>query len=122
MHVRLALSGTSASVGALRTSRTTSSNRNTVLTQRRSVTVAAGPVEEKLSSVNVGGVNLTEASVASLTVWALSALPAAAADLPAGGPPAGSYYVSLGLFVMTVPGKKKEGKKLILFRRPLNIL
>jgi hypothetical protein len=68
--------------------------------------VAAGPAKEDLSAHVDGGMKLTEASVASLTVWALSALPAAAIDLPAGGPPAGSYYVPLGLFVMTVPGKR----------------
>jgi hypothetical protein len=77
--------------------------------------VAAVPEKKDLSSAsveNVGGISLTEASVASLTVWALSALPAAAVDLPAGGPPAGSYYVPLGLFVMTLPGNlKKDPRK-----------
>ncbi|KAG7668610.1 hypothetical protein Ndes2526B_g03769 [Nannochloris sp. 'desiccata'] len=105
--MRLALSGKTASGGALCTSHTISSTRNIVLARRRYISVAAGPVNEDLSKAsveNVGGSNLTEASVASLTVWALSALPAAAVDLPAGGPPAGSYYVPLGLFVMTLPG------------------
>lgn len=47
------------------------------------------------------------ASLASLAaLWALAAdLPAAAADLDlSSGPPASSYYVSLGLFLITVPG------------------
>ena len=47
------------------------------------------------------------ASLASLAaLWALAAdLPAAAADIDlSGGPPASSYYVSLGLFLITVPG------------------
>ncbi|KAI7838653.1 hypothetical protein COHA_007579 [Chlorella ohadii] len=46
-------------------------------------------------------------SLASLAaLWALAAdLPAAAADIDlSGGPPASSYYVSLGLFLITVPG------------------
>lgn len=46
-------------------------------------------------------------SLASLAaLWALAAdLPAAAADVElSGGPPASSYYVSLGLFLITVPG------------------
>lgn len=43
---------------------------------------------------------------ATLALWALTELPAmASADAPFGAPPAQSYYVSLGLFVMTVPGK-----------------
>lgn len=73
--------------------------------------MAVGPLKEDLSAPSVdGGIQFTAASVASITVWALSALPAAAVDLPAGGPPASSYYVSLGLFVLTVPGKKKTRK------------
>jgi len=111
MQMRLALSGKTASVGAHRTSRKTSSSINTGLAHRRYVSVAAVPEKEDLVSAsveNVGGNKLTEASAASLTVWALSALPAAAVDLPAGGPPAGSYYVPLGLFVMTLPGKQKN--------------
>lgn len=48
----------------------------------------------------------TETFAASLALWALTELPAlAAAEAPFGAPPAQSYYVSLGLFVMTVPGK-----------------
>jgi hypothetical protein len=109
--MRLALSGKPANVGALHHSRTTSSSKNSVLGQRRSVSVAAAPVKDDLHIADVAGIKLTNASVASLTVWALSALPAAAVDLPAGGPPAGSYYVSLGLFVMTVPGKNKKTKQ-----------
>ena len=46
-----------------------------------------------------------DATLASLALWALTELPAAAApDAMPGAPPAQSYYVSLGLFVMTVPG------------------
>ena len=43
---------------------------------------------------------------AAALLWALAELPAAAAveELVGSGPPASSYYVSLGLFVMTVPG------------------
>ena len=45
---------------------------------------------------------------ASLALWALAeASPAlAAAEAPFGAPPAQSYYVSLGLFVMTAPGER----------------
>ena len=39
-----------------------------------------------------------------LALWALTELPAGAADALPGGPPASSYYVSLGLFVVTLPG------------------
>jgi hypothetical protein len=48
---------------------------------------------------------LADAGLASLALWALTELPALAApeSMP-GSPPAQSYYVSLGLFVMTVPG------------------
>ncbi len=51
-------------------------------------------------------------SLASLAaLWALAAdLPAAAADIDlSGGPPASSYYVSLGLFLITVPGASQGG-------------
>ena len=112
MQFSLVVGSKPASLGALRHARASSSARNAVLGQRRSVSVAAGPLKEDLSAPSVdGGIQFTAASVASITVWALSALPAAAVDLPAGGPPASSYYVSLGLFVLTVPGKKKKKKK-----------
>lgn len=43
---------------------------------------------------------------ASLALWAMTELPALAVpEAPMGTPPAQSYYVSLGLFVMTVPGE-----------------
>jgi hypothetical protein len=42
----------------------------------------------------------------ALALWLLSAFPAeAATEAPFGGPPASSYYVSLGLFLMTLPGE-----------------
>lgn len=42
---------------------------------------------------------------AVLLLLAATELPAAAAsDITASAPPAGSYYVSLGLFLLTVPG------------------
>lgn len=44
----------------------------------------------------------TLAQLAAL--WAAAAAPAQAAEALSGAPPASSYYVSLGLFVMTVPG------------------
>lgn len=40
---------------------------------------------------------------AMLALWALAPAASAAEALP-GGPPASSYYVSLGLFVVTLPG------------------
>jgi hypothetical protein len=43
----------------------------------------------------------------SLALWALTEAPAHADTLP-GAPPASSYYVSLGLFVLTVPGARKK--------------
>ena len=67
--------------------------------------MAAGPVEKDLSKPSVDGMPSIDATMASLSLWALTAFPASAADLPAGGPPASSYYVSLGLFVITVPGR-----------------
>ena len=47
---------------------------------------------------------------ALLALWAAAELPAAASEL-SGGPPASSYYVSLGLFLMSVPGGCPEGAK-----------
>jgi hypothetical protein len=41
---------------------------------------------------------------ASMALWLLSDLPALAAGELGGGPPASSYYVSLGLFLITLPG------------------
>lgn len=41
--------------------------------------------------------------LATICLWSLSELPAVA-DTVSGGPPASSYYVSLGLFVITLPG------------------
>lgn len=67
--------------------------------------MAAGNEEKDIPSTPVDGISLTDASMASFTLWALTALPAAAAtDIPVGSPPASSYYVSLGLFVITLPG------------------
>lgn len=40
---------------------------------------------------------------AAAAFWLLADLPASAAEL-SGGPPASSYYVSLGLFLITLPG------------------
>ena len=42
---------------------------------------------------------------ASMTLWLLSELPSLAAGELAGSPPASSYYVSLGLFLITLPGE-----------------
>lgn len=52
-----------------------------------------------------GGAAPSAAMLAAL--WTLAAqLPASAAELElSGGPPASSYYVSLGLFLMSVPGE-----------------
>ncbi|GAB4821324.1 hypothetical protein N2152v2_008370 [Parachlorella kessleri] len=41
---------------------------------------------------------------ASVTLWLLSELPSLAAGELSGSPPASSYYVSLGLFLITLPG------------------
>lgn len=101
LGLRVAVSSRAPAVAGSRLSRLVAAPRKFTLGQRRHVVVAAAPVEETAPST---ATPLTEASVASLTVWALTALPAAAADLPAGGPPAQSYYVSLGLFLMTLPG------------------
>ena len=95
------MSGRAPAVAGSRLSRSVTAPRKCALGQRRQLVVAATPVEETSPTA---ATPLTEASVASLTFWALTALPAAAADLPAGGPPAQSYYVSLGLFLMTLPG------------------
>ena len=53
---------------------------------------------------------LTSLSLAAC-LWALPVLPAAADALesPYGSPPAESYYVSLGLFIITLPGKSVCG-------------
>ena len=75
------------------------------------VLAAAEPVEKENavpspSSSSLTAPSLTDASLTSFAIWALTAFPAAAAsDIPAGSPPAGSYYVSLGLFVLTFPGQ-----------------
>lgn len=42
--------------------------------------------------------------LAVLALWALVDAPAQAAEPLPGGPPASSYYVSLGLFLITLPG------------------
>ena len=42
---------------------------------------------------------------ASVTLWLLSELPSLAAGELGGSPPASSYYVSLGLFLITLPGE-----------------
>ena len=65
------------------------------------VLAAAEPVEKENAVPSPSSSSLT-----SFAIWALTAFPAAAAsDIPAGSPPAGSYYVSLGLFVLTFPGQ-----------------
>lgn len=46
---------------------------------------------------------LSDALPASFALWVLSEVPAISAEL-SGGPPASSYYVSLGLFLITLPG------------------
>ncbi|KAL4422257.1 hypothetical protein ABPG75_008454 [Micractinium tetrahymenae] len=58
-------------------------------------------LEAPQQAAAAAGAPATLASLAAL--WALAELPAEAADL-SGGPPASSYYVSLGLFLITVPG------------------
>lgn len=105
MQMRLALNGSSAATASLPLTRKPLLLRRCVLGQRRSVVVAAGNEEKDIPSTPVDGISLTDASMASFTLWALTALPAAAAtDIPVGSPPASSYYVSLGLFVITLPG------------------
>jgi hypothetical protein len=44
------------------------------------------------------------ALMAALLPW-LASLPVSAEELLPGAPPASSYYVSLGLFVVTLPGE-----------------
>lgn len=56
---------------------------------------------QQAAAAAAAGAPATLASLAAL--WALAELPAEASDL-SGGPPASSYYVSLGLFLITVPG------------------
>ncbi|KAL4425022.1 hypothetical protein ABPG77_001800 [Micractinium sp. CCAP 211/92] len=58
-------------------------------------------VDAPREAAAAAGAPATLASLAAL--WALAELPVEAADL-SGGPPASSYYVSLGLFLITVPG------------------
>lgn len=106
LGLRVAVSCRAPAVAGPRLSRSGATLRKYALGQRRQVVVAAAPVEE---TGPAAAAPLTEASVASLTLWALTALPAGAADLPAGGPPAQSYYVSLGLFLLTLPGGCPSG-------------
>lgn len=83
--------------------------RSAVVPQRRLAVAAAsqqqGPSssrsERQLPQRRPAG-PATLAQLAAL--WAAAALPAQASEALSGGPPASSYYVSLGLFVMTVPG------------------
>ncbi|KAI3424720.1 hypothetical protein D9Q98_008109 [Chlorella vulgaris] len=89
-------------------SRTQRLSRQVVVPLRRLHVAAAAPQREPSSSSSGNG-GRWAAAPATLSqmaaLWAATAaLPAqAAADL-SGGPPASSYYVSLGLFLMTVPG------------------
>jgi hypothetical protein len=89
-------------------SRTQRLGRQVVVPLRR-LHVAAAATQREPSSSSSGNGGRWAAAPATLSqmaaLWAATAvLPAqAAADL-GGGPPASSYYVSLGLFLMTVPG------------------
>lgn len=60
-----------------------------------------------------------DATLAGFALWALTELPAAAApDALPGAPPAQSYYVSLGLFVMTVPGACTQQTRRLRLQKP----
>lgn len=84
--------------------------RPAVVPVRRLHVAAASRQQQAASNSSSQSVRPTEPPAAPATLAQLAALWAAAAALPAdaaelsGGPPASSYYVSLGLFLMTVPG------------------
>ena len=97
---------------------TRSTGRYGVVPQRRLASVAPRSQQQLSSSqcssgeegqqwqqqiqAAAAGAPVTLASL--LALWAATELPAAAAGELSGSAPASSYYVSLGLFVLTVPG------------------
>lgn len=69
------------------------------------ICASATPQYKSMEQTKIANLPITTFPM-NFTLWALNELPALADTLdgPSGSPPANSYYVSLGLFLLSLPG------------------